>query len=301
MPKEKWATANIPDMQGKTIIITGANSGIGYEAARALAAKRATLIMACRSLDKGHQAIQQILAESPEADLKLMTLNLADLSSVRQFAQNFRSNYDKLDVLVNNAGVMAIPYQKTIDGFEMQFGVNHLGHFALTGLLLDLLLKTEGSRVVTISSYAHRYGWINFNDLNGERFHYRWIAYCQSKLANLLFAYELQRRLSQSGAKTVSLGAHPGYTETNLQQHSWFYGQLLNPLIAQSQEMGALPTLYAATADDIVGDEYIGPDGFLGQRGYPHKINSGRLTRNKNLGKRLWEVSEEMTGVKYDF
>jgi len=301
MPKEKWTTANIPDMQGKNVIITGANSGIGYEAARAMATKNATVIMACRNLEKGESALQQIQAETPEAELKLMELNLADLSSVRHFAQDFRSNYEKLDILVNNAGVMAVPYQKTVDGFEMQFGVNHLGHFALTGLLLDLMVNTQGSRVVTISSYAHRYGWIQFNDLNGERFYYRWLAYCQSKLANLLFAYELHRRLSQSDAKTVSLGAHPGYTETNLQQHSWFYGQLLNPVVAQSQEMGALPTLYAAASEDIEGNEYIGPDGFLGQRGYPHKISSGRLTRNRKHGKRLWEVSEEMTGVEFNF
>jgi len=301
MQKNKWTIDNIPDIQGKTVIITGANSGIGYEAARALAAKRAKLIMACRSLEKGEEAVKQILAENPEADLKLMALDLADLTSVRQFAGDFRTNYNKLDVLVNNAGVMAVPYENTVDGFEMQFGTNHLGHFALTGLLLDLLVNIDGSRVVTISSYAHRYGWIRFNDLNGERFYSRWFAYCLSKLANLLFAYELHRRLSQSGAKTISLGAHPGYTQTNLQQHSWFYGQLLNPLVAQSQEMGALPTLYAAIGENIKGDEYIGPDGFLGQRGYPHMINPGRLVRNKKLAKRLWDVSEDMSGVIFDF
>ncbi len=300
MQTEKWTTKNIPNMQEKTIIITGANSGIGFEAARALAAKNAIVIMACRSLDKGEAARQQIQAETPEADIKLMLLDLANLSSVRQFAGDFHENHKKLDILVNNAGVMAIPYKKTVDGFEMQFGVNHLGHFTLTGLLLDLLVNTEDSRVVTISSYAHRYGWIQFNDLNGERFYYRWLAYCQSKLANLLFAYELQRRLVQSGAMTVSLGAHPGWTSTELQRHASMFN-FLNPVIGQSPEMGALPTLYAATGEDIEGNEYIGPDGFLGQRGYPHKINPGRLTRNRKLAKRLWEISDEMTGVKYDF
>ncbi len=305
MPTNKWTTTNIPDMQGKTVIVTGANSGIGYEAARALVAKNATVIMACRSLDKGEAALKKILAETPEAetseaDLKLMPLDLADISSVRQFAQEFHSHHNKLDILVNNAGVMAVPYQKTVDGFEMQFGVNHLGHFALTGLLLDLLKDNERSRVVTISSYAHRYGWISFNDLNGERFHYRWIAYCQSKLANLLFAYELQRRLSKSGAKTVSLGAHPGWTSTELQRHASMF-RFLNPVIGQTPDMGALPTLYAATAENIQGGEYIGPDGFLGQRGYPHKINPSRQSRNERIGKRLWEVSEELTGVRYEF
>ncbi len=300
MPKNKWTTENIPNMQGKIVIITGANSGIGYEAARALAAKRATVIMACRNLEKGETAIHQILTETSDADLKLMALNLADLASVRQFSGDFRTNYDKLDILVNNAGVMATPYQKTADGFEMQFGTNHLGHFALTGLLFDLLLNTEGSRVVTISSYAHRFGWMRFNDLKGEIFYHRWLAYCQSKLANLLFAYELQRRLFRSGAKTVSLGAHPGWTSTDLQRHASMFN-FLNPVIGQSPEMGTLPTLYAAAAEEIKGGEYIGPNRFMGQRGHPHKINPGRLTRNRKLGKRLWEISEKMTGVKYDF
>jgi len=295
----KWIDKNVPDQTGKFALVTGANSGLGYEVSRALAQKGATVIMACRNLKKGEEAAAQIRGEHPKGEVRLMQLDLADLSSVRKFVDEFRSEYSNLDLLINNAGVMAIPYGQTADGFELQFGINHIGHFALTGLLLSLLENTPGSRIVTVSSYAHWFGWINFGDLNGKKFYYRWLAYTQSKLANLLFAYELQRRLSQNGKNTISVAAHPGYAETNLQQHSALWS-FLNPIMAQSQAMGALPILYATTHPEVEGGEYISPDGFLGQRGYPFKGFSSRRSHNETIAQRLWEVSEEMTGVKYD-
>ena len=294
-----WINENIPDQSGKLALVTGANSGLGYEVSLALALKGATVIMACRNLKKGDEAAAKIREENPSGEVRLMNLDLADLSSVKQFAEEFRSKYTHLDLLINNAGVMATPYGETADGFELQFGINHIGHFALTGLLLDLLENTPNSRIVTVSSYAHWFGRINFDDLNGEKFYYRWLGYTQSKLANVLFAYELQRKLSQSGKDTLSVAAHPGYAETNLQQHSAFWS-FLNPVMAQSQAMGALPILYAATRPEIEGGEYIGPDGFLGQHGYPHKARSSKGSHNEATAEHLWDVSEELTGVKYD-
>jgi NAD(P)-dependent dehydrogenase (short-subunit alcohol dehydrogenase family) len=228
-----------------------------------------------------------------------MQLDLAGLNSVRSFADAFRSAYDRLDALVNNAGVMATPYARTADGFELQFGVNHLGHFALTGLLLDVLWATPAARVVTVSSYAHWFGWINFRDLNAGKFYYRWMAYTQSKLANLLFAYELNRRLARAGAGTISLAAHPGSTVTNLQKNTRLF-TFINGIIGQGPEMAALPILYAAARPEIEGGEYIGPDSFLGQRGYPHKALSSPAARSEKTARRLWQVSEELTGVEYD-
>jgi NAD(P)-dependent dehydrogenase (short-subunit alcohol dehydrogenase family) len=299
MSNQKWTTQNIPDMQGKIVIITGANSGIGYEATRALAAKNAMILMACRSLDKGEKALEKIRAETPEADLKLMKLDMADMASVRKFAQAFLAEFNKLDVLINNAGVMATPYGKTADGLEMQLGTNHYGHFLLTGLLFELLKKTPDARVVTVSSYAHFMGRINFDDLNYDNGYQKWAAYGQSKLANVLFAYELNRKISQNSNNPLSMVVHPGYAATNLQHTTWFFS-MLNPIMAQSQEMGALPTLYAATSSEIEGGEYIGPDGFLGQRGYPHKARSSRASYDLEAAKRLWEISEEITGVSYE-
>jgi NAD(P)-dependent dehydrogenase (short-subunit alcohol dehydrogenase family) len=294
-----WTTENIPDLTGKVAIVTGANSGIGFETARALAMKGATVVMACRNMQKGEAAAEKIRAEHPLASLDVKALDLADLSSVRQFADQFTSHYERLDMLINNAGVMATPYQKTVDGFEKQFGTNHLGHFALTGLLFDKLRGTPGSRVVTVSSYGHLMGGFLFNDFNSERFYQKWLAYSKSKLANLLFTYELQRKLQQDGYGTISVGAHPGYASTNLQSNTVF--RRLNPFFAQSQEMGALPTLYAATAEDIVGGEYIGPGGFLNQRGYPTKHHSGKASYDQDTAQMLWEQSEKMTEIKYQF
>ena len=296
---DPWINENVPDQSGKQALVTGANSGLGYEVSRALALRGATVLMACRNLKKGEEAAANIRGENPKGEVRLMELDLADLRSVKQFSQKFHSEYDHLDLLVNNAGVMAMPYGQTADGFELQFGINHLGHFALTGLLIDLLENTPGSRIVTVSSYGHWFGRINFGDLNGKNFYQKWMAYAQSKLANILFAFELQRRLSQKGKTPISIAAHPGYAHTNLQQHTALFS-FLNPIMAQSQEMGALPILYAATRPDIQGGEYIGPDGFLGQHGYPHKARSSRSSHDEKTADRLWKVSEQLTGVTYD-
>jgi len=297
---QKWTTENIPDQTGKMVIVTGANSGIGFEAARALALKGATVMMACRSLEKGETVAAQSRSTNTRGEIILKQLDLADLSSVKKFAKEFRAENTKLDLLINNAGVMAIPFRKTADDFEMQLGTNHLGHFALTGLLIDLLVGTPDSRVVTVSSYAHYLGNINFDDLQSEKFYQKWLSYGQSKLANILFAYELQRRLVSTGHNTISAVAHPGYAATNLQHTTTFF-RILNPIMAQSQEMGALPTLYAATNPEIQGGEYVGPDGFLGQRGYPKVTQSSKKSYDEVAAKRLWKVSEELTGVRYPF
>lgn len=296
--ENKWTTKNIPDQSGKVVIVTGANSGIGYEATRALALRGATVVMACRGLQKGDLALGQILSENPRGQLILHQLDLASLSSVQHFSAEFLAEFDRLDILINNAGVMATPYSKTEDGFELQFGTNHLGHFKLTGLLYHLLKSTPNSRVVTVSSYAHYFGRINFSDLNGERSYQKWLAYGQSKLANVLFGYELQRHAARHGNNPVSLVAHPGYAATNLQHNSWLFSSL-NPIMAQSPEMGALPILYAATSSEIHGGEYIGPDGFLAQRGYPHKSRSSGLSYDRDTARRLWAVSEELTGFHF--
>ena len=285
-------------LTGKTTLITGANSGIGYEAARALAQKGADVIMACRSLEKGEAAVQAILEETPQAKLNLMALNLADLASVREFAGKVRAEYTQLDLLINNAGVMAIPYRQTADGYEMQLGTNHLGHFALTGLLLDLALKAKHARIVTISSQVHKTGRINFDDLNSEKSYQKWLAYGQSKLANLLFAYELQRKLAAAGHDALSVAAHPGYSATNLQDSSGIFSAL-NPLMAQSAAMGALPALFAATHPEVKGGDFIGPRSFGGWRGYPAKAKSNLASYDESVAKKLWKVSEELTGVSY--
>jgi NAD(P)-dependent dehydrogenase (short-subunit alcohol dehydrogenase family) len=281
------------------MIVTGANSGIGYEAARALTLKGATVIMACRNLEKGKAAAIQIRGENIPGQVVVKQLDLADLDSVSSFVQDFLAEYNQLDILINNAGVMATPYRKTADGFEMQFGTNHLGHFALTGLLIDLLKVTPKSRVVTVSSYVHYLGKINFDDLNSEKSYQTWMAYGQSKLANLLFSYELQRQVSKNGDNPISIAVHPGYAATNLQRTTRFFS-FTNLFMAQSQEMGALPTLFAATNPNMRGGEYIGPDGFLGQRGYPHKARSSGRSHDQSTAQRLWKISEELTKVRFN-
>jgi NAD(P)-dependent dehydrogenase (short-subunit alcohol dehydrogenase family) len=295
----KWTINQMPDQSGKVVIVTGANSGIGFESARALAHKGAVVIMACRSLEKGEIALEKIQNENPAGKVVLQQIDLADLASVRRFAENILSLYDRLDILINNGGIMATPYGKTVDGFETQFGTNHLGHFLLTGLLIDLLKDTPDSRVITVTSYAHYFGRIAFNDLNGENFYQKWMAYGQSKLANVLFGYELQRRTASDGGNPISVVAHPGYAATNLQHTTTFFS-MLNPIMAQSPEMGALPILYAATEPEIKGGEYIGPDGFLGQRGYPHKASSSQRSHDEDTALHLWEVSEELTQLKFN-
>jgi NAD(P)-dependent dehydrogenase (short-subunit alcohol dehydrogenase family) len=294
----KWTIDQMTDQSGKVVIVTGANSGIGFEAAQALAHKGAAVIMACRSLEKGQVALEQIQNEKSHAQVLLKQLDLADLNSVRRFGEDFLAAFDRLDILINNAGVMATPYGKTADGYEMQFGTNHLGHFVLTGTLIDLLKDTPDARVVTVSSDAHRFGRIAFKDLNSEKFYQKWLAYGQSKLANVLFGNELQRRLARNGNNPISVVAHPGYAATNL-QHTTTLFSMLNPVLAQSPEMGALPILYAATSPEIKGGEYIGPDGFLGQRGYPHKAQSSRRSHDEEAAQRLWGVSEDLTEMQF--
>jgi NAD(P)-dependent dehydrogenase (short-subunit alcohol dehydrogenase family) len=308
MNNNHWTANDIPDLHGKIAVVTGANSGLGFYTSRALSAKGVTVIMACRNLEKGQAAADAIHRDYPDVSLEVMALDLADLSSVRAFAYALAEQYARLDLLVNNAGVMAIPYRKTADGFEMQFGTNHLGHFALTGLLLDMLLAAGSSRVVTVSSSVHTTGRINFEDINSEKGYEKWRAYSQSKLANLLFAYELQRRLEKAGCKMISVSAHPGYAATNLQfvgpdleRNSLQAGlmKLGNSLIAQSAEMGALPSLYAATAEDVLGCDYIGPGSMLGLRGYPVKVRSSAASYDAQAAQRLWSLSEQFTYVSY--
>jgi NAD(P)-dependent dehydrogenase (short-subunit alcohol dehydrogenase family) len=296
----KWKADRIPDQAGRLAIVTGANSGIGYETARALAKAGATVVLACRSDEKGKEAASRILAEHPQARLIVKTLDLSSLASVRAFAAAIRREHQRLDLLINNAGVM-MPPERTLteDGFELQFGINHLGHFALTALLLDLVLETEGSRVVTVSSSAHRWGEIDLDDLNWERRTYqRMPSYGQSKLANLLFTFELQRRLEQAWSATAALAAHPGWTGTNLQRHSGAFRRL-NPVFSMKPWQGALPTLYAATAPNAQGGEYYGPDGLMEIRGYPTRVATSDAALDVEAAERLWRVSEELTGVRY--
>ncbi len=311
MPNAKpWTANDMPDLSGKTIIVTGGNSGIGYEAALQFARKKATTILACRSLDKANAAAAQISASNPGATVEVMELDLSSLASIRNFADAFHKSQRNLDALVNNAGVMALPYRKTVDGFEMQFGTNHLGHFALTGLLLDALLAADGARVVNVSSGAHRMGRIRFDDLQWERSYYKWFAYGQSKLANLLFTFELQRRADKAGAKLLAVGCHPGYAATNLQSAGprmqgasgmeSFWGTM-NGMFAQSAAMGALPTLYAATSPEVRGGDYIGPDGIAEMWGHPVKVACSSAAKDPAVAARLWEVSEQLTNVHYSF
>lgn len=295
---QHWTETDMPDQTGRVAIVTGANSGIGWDTARVLAQKGATVIMACRSLQKANTAADQIKTLNPVGKVVVMPLDLGDLDSVRALAAAFRAQHDRLDLLINNAGVMMPPYGKTAQGCEQQFGINHLGHFSLTGLLLDRLNGTPGARIATVSSYAHRFGNINFDDLNWERGYSPQRAYTQSKLANLLFTYELQRRLVAVGKSTLAVAAHPGWTATNLQQYSRV-AQLLNPIFAQTTDMGALPTLYAATASEVRGGEYFGPSGFLEIRGYPKKVGSNARSHDEEVARRLWTVSEDLTQITY--
>ncbi len=296
--KEHWTTENIPVLAGKTAIVTGSNSGIGFEAAKALAAKDAKVIMACRNTEKGGKAANEIRSEYPGSTLIVAELDLGSLASVRTFAGNFLKKNERLDLLVNNAGLMMPPYGKTADGFELQFGTNHLGHFALTGLLLPLLLKTGESRVVNVSSFGHKTGKINFDDLGSEQSYNKMSAYGQSKLANLLFTYELQRRFEAAGSGSIAAAAHPGWTNTNLQRHSGFL-RGLNPVMGQTPAMGALPTLRAATGKDVRGGDYYGPGGFMELKGTPVRVKSNKGSHDGDTARRLWEVSEKMTGVVF--
>ena len=298
----KWTTSDIPDQTGRTAIVTGANTGLGFQTVAALAAHGAHVVLAVRNLDKGKDAVQKIAAASPGAAVTLQELDLTSLSSVRAAADELRSKHDGIDLLINNAGVMFTPKSITKDGFELQFGTNHLGHFALTGLLLDRLLPTQGSRVVTVSSVGHRIrAAIHFDDLQWERSYSRVGAYGQSKLANLLFTYELQRRLAPRGT-TIAAAAHPGGSNTELMRNMPAPLRVATAAMAplfQGADMGALPTLRAATDPDVLGGQYFGPDGFGQMRGYPKVVSSSDQSHDESLQRRLWEVSEKLTGVVY--
>jgi NAD(P)-dependent dehydrogenase (short-subunit alcohol dehydrogenase family) len=292
-----WTTTDSPDQSGRTAVVTGANTGLGYETAAALAARGAHVVLAVRNLDKGKAAADLIVRRYPGAEVSLQELDLTSLESVREAANQLRAAHDRIDLLVNNAGVMMTPKSTTKDGFELQFGTNHLGHFALTGRLLDRLLATPGSRVVTVSSMGHRAGRIRFDDLQSERRYHRLSAYGQSKLANLLFTYELQRRLA--GTNTVAVAAHPGGSSSELSRYLPSAVQLVFRPLEQDTEMGALPTLRAATDPDATGGQYFGPGGFAEMRGYPKVVASNGRSHDGAVQRRLWTVSEDLTGVTY--
>jgi NAD(P)-dependent dehydrogenase (short-subunit alcohol dehydrogenase family) len=302
-----WTAAQIPDQSGRRAVVTGANSGLGLVTARELARAGASVVLACRNTAKGEQALASVRAAAPNAEVRLEALDLADLGSVREFALRLTGQSERLDLLINNAGVMAPPRRTTADGFESQFGTNHLGHFALTGLLLQLLSGAPAPRVITLSSAAHRTGTIKFDDLQRERHYNNWLAYGQSKLANLMFCFELQRRATAAGSRLLSLAAHPGYSATNLQSAgpARFYERwpmaVANRLIAQSADMGALPTLYAATVPGLPGGTFIGPDGFAEARGHPQIVGAADRAYDEAGWRRLWDVSEQLTGVPYEF
>ena len=306
----RWTVADIPDQSGKTVIVTGANSGLGYETALALAAKGAQLVIACRDKSRAELAMRAMRAQIPDAKLEFMALDLADLRSVKKLADDFSAKYPRLDILCNNAGVMALPHRKTTDGFEMQIGTNHLGHFALTAHLLPVLQQTPGARVVNLSSGFHWCGRIHIADLNLEQGYARWPAYCQSKLATLMFSLELDRRLQRHGIQVLSTAAHPGYAKTNLQfagaamEKTWpartlgsLSMTLSNLVAAQSARMGALPTLYAATAPNVAGATFFGPR-FV-SRGYPATARASARARDEALARELWSVSERLVGLTF--
>ena len=302
---QRWSENDVPDQTGRVAIITGSNTGLGFDNARALAGRGAKVVMAVRDTAKGEAAAAKIRSITPGADIAVHKLDLGSLASVRQAAAELAADYPRIDLLINNAGVMYPPKQNTSDGFELQFGTNHLGHFALTGLLLPNLLPVDGSRVVVVASIAHNIrAKIDFDDLQWEKRRYDRVAsYGQSKLANLLFAYELQRRLAAAKAKTIAVAAHPGVAATELVRHvpgaslpgvSWLSGKLLN-----TSELGALATLRAATDPSVQGGQYWGPDGFRELRGYPVLVTSNKQSHDVATQQRLWQVSEELTGVSY--
>ena len=300
MTQKKWDSTSIPDQKDRVAIITGSNTGIGYETARVLANKKATVIIAVRNLEKGNAAANQIRARHENANVKVMALDLANLKSVNDFAADFKNNYKRLDILINNAGVMFPPYSKTADGFEIQLCTNHLGHFALTGHLLDLLMSTESSRIVNLSSTAHKWGNINFEDIHWEKRKYKTRqAYYDSKIANIYFTYEMARKLIENNQPTLVVASHPGWTATELQRHSGFLN-FMNNFFGQDMTMGALPTLYAAVESDVNSADYYGPSGFMEFRGYPKKVESNEFSHNEEIAQRLWDISEELTKIKYD-
>jgi protochlorophyllide reductase len=305
----RWTAADIPDQSGRTVLVTGANSGLGLRTAEALAHKGAHVLMGCRDATRGEAARSDVTTSATGPAPEVVPLDLADLGSVREAAQSVAGAVERLDVLVNNAGVMAMPLRRTADGFELQFATNHLGHYALTGLLLPALLRAKGPRVVTVSSNGHRMGRNDWSDPNWERRRYlKWPAYGQSKLANLLFTRELARRAHETGSSLVAVAAHPGNSATHLLAASTdasgrrLVGQLMNwgnQLIAQPDSAGALPQLYAATMPDVIPGEYFGPDRLFQLRGHPTRVGSSAAARDDEAARRLWQLSEELTGVAY--
>jgi NAD(P)-dependent dehydrogenase (short-subunit alcohol dehydrogenase family) len=302
MKKTNWTIENIGSLAGKRVIVTGGGSGIGFQAAKVLASKGAEVILAVRTLEKGQKALDKIIALDPSAKVCVMHLDLGDLKSIKSFAEEFSDKYNTLDLLINNAGVMVPPYKHTVDGFELQFGTNHLGHFALTGRLLPTLLDTPGSKIVTVSSIANRGAKIYFDNLDGSKGYNRMNFYRQSKFANLLFAVELNNRLKKSGANTISVVCHPGISSTNLTsmgsgKESGKIIKFLFDLAAQPAENGALPTLFAATNTELKGGEYIGPDGSGNRKGNPVICSEVETLFKPDVAEKLWEVSEQLTGV----
>ncbi|BBY87096.1 dehydrogenase of uncharacterised specificity, short-chain alcohol dehydrogenase like protein [Mycolicibacterium tokaiense] len=302
----KWTENDVPDQSGRTAVVTGANTGLGFETAKVLAARGATVVIAVRNVEKGNAAAAQILGAVPRADITVQPLDLGSLQSVRTAAAELKESHPRIDLLINNAGVMYPPKQTTKDGFELQFGTNHLGHFALTGLLLENLLPVPGSRVVVVASIAHNIrAAIHFDDLQWERGYNRVAAYGQAKLANLMFAYELQRRLATAGAETIAVAAHPGVSNTELMRHipgsSLPFVDKLTGLVTNSPAMGALATLRAATDPGASGGQYYGPDGFRELWGHPVLVSSSKQSHDVAVQERLWTVSEQLTGVRFPF
>ncbi len=304
-----WSQENIADQSGKIVVITGANSGLGFESSRVFAEKGATVVMACRNLEKGKRAEADILKDVPDADLDLMKLDVGDLESVRQFAEAYKARYDRLDILCNNAGLMAIPRQETADGFEMQLGVNHLGHFALTGLLLDVIARTRQARIHSVTSTANFMGAINFDDLMGEKEYSRWGAYGQSKLANVFFTFELQKRLTAAGLDTIANVSHPGLVLGNLQQNSleqsgtWYEGigyQVSKLFLARDISKGVEPMLYAMTAPEAEGGVLYGPQ-YIHHLGPVAEVKANEAAYDAEALERFWDISEALTGVTFAF
>jgi len=308
MRKNKWTVDDISQQDGKIVIVTGANSGLGFNTTKALALKGAKVIMACRNLEKGEKARQLIINEDVAVEPEVWQLDLASLASVKQFALKFSAVHERLDLLINNAGLMAIPYNKTEDGFEMQFGVNHLGHFALTSRLWPFLSGTEDSRVIQVSSLAHLIGEIRFEDIHWEKTYKKWGAYGMSKLANLLFVRELANRLTETGSGVKVAAAHPGYADTELQAKSAkMEGKqlgakamnLINKVVAQSGEKGALPSLYAATADGVEQGAFFGPGGLLKMQGWPVPDSPSKKLVTNEVAGQLWKLSETLTSMEF--
>lgn len=305
MAQSKWTAENIPGQQGKTILITGANSGLGLQSATVLSQKGATVIMAVRNMSKGKEALAKIKSSNPTARIELMELDLSDLDSIKKFSEAFHAKYSKLNALLNNAGIMAPPQREiTKQGSELQFCTNYLGHFALTGRLLDIIKNTPKAVIATQSSTAHKAPGadVHFDDLDWEKSYNKWGAYAQSKLALLLFTYELDRQFKANNIDAVATAAHPGWTITNLQKSAgFFFDKVMGAVLGQKVEIGVLDILRAATDKDIKGAEFFGPTKWMGMKGYPEKIKSSNKSYDESLSKKLWEVSEKLTTIHYDF